>query len=786
MTIHLEKTVNTSNENFEQDSFTSQLDFEKLVQTLKKSIPWAILIVILGCVSSYLYLRYTPPVFESISRIKLGIKSETSILGVSNPFVGENFGAELSGEIEILQSELFLGQVADVINYDVAYYLRGNILVEERYESCPFKIQLIGDKEVRDQLLDIKFLPEGQFNLSPYGSDALGDPFNLGDTIEYRGQQMVVNLTNGDFSGLEKLNFYFKINSRRSIVSYLKSNVRVNVENIKARTLRISLKDRNKFKARDFITAIDTLYLDYAKQTKNQAIEQQLAFLENQLKKTEKNIDQYESYFENFIIENRTLDLGEDLGQTISLLNELDTQSYDLKNHILTIKMILNRVQSSDELGLLPLSVSSQLPVTIVEMINSFEKEISHRRKILKSYKPNTLAALSNKRNLDNSRDNLIFLLTEYLLDQERSLQLIDNKRSVLEDQILTLPGMQNNHNRNRRFYDLEVNFYFSLIARKSEMEISKAGTVTNFVILSPANLPSSSVMPNKLMIYVVGVVGGVLLSLIFVGVSYLLNNEIITQKELENLSSVPVLGSIPFYRKEKLPLTKLVVSNNPKSSISEALRSVRTNMEFMNNMSHKSTVSVTSTISGEGKTFVAVNLGAIVAMSHKKVVVVDLDMRKPKVHVAFNAENDYAGTSTILIGKNTIDECVQKSEIHNLDYIPAGTKPPNPAELILSSQFEDFLEELKERYDIIFLDTPPVGLVTDGILAMKKSDFSIYVFKANYSKRNFVKSLHQLRKINKFEKISLVFNGVGRSNTYGYGSSYGYGGYGYGYYEDK
>jgi capsular exopolysaccharide synthesis family protein len=197
--------------------------------------------------------------------------------------------------------------------------------------------------------------------------------------------------------------------------------------------------------------------------------------------------------------------------------------------------------------------------------------------------------------------------------------------------------------------------------------------------------------------------------------------------------------------------------------------------MEFlMPSKKKKRIITVTSTVSGEGKTFVSLNLAGVIALSDTKVVILDLDMRKPKIHMAFDEEN-HAGISTILIGKHKLQDCIRRTTISTLDYIGAGPTPPNPSELILRPELDVLLKELHLYYDVIVIDTPPVGLVTDGILVMKKADLPIYVVRADYSKRYFVKNVNKLVKNNSFSKLSIILNGFKHLSQYGYGYDYSY-----------
>jgi len=212
-----------------------------------------------------------------------------------------------------------------------------------------------------------------------------------------------------------------------------------------------------------------------------------------------------------------------------------------------------------------------------------------------------------------------------------------------------------------------------------------------------------------------------------------------------------------------------LHVVDHPKSMVSEAIRTLRTNLDFFAINSEKRVIAVSSTISGEGKSFVAMNLGGVIALSKKKVILLDLDMRKAKNNAT---DDNTKGISTILIRKNTWQECVVKTQLDNFDVIPSGPHPPNPSELLLNGEFTGILDELKNKYDFIILDTPPVGLVTDGIMAMRRADLSIYVFRANYSKKEFLQSFRRIVSINKFTNITMLLNALpitGDRTKYGY-----------------
>ena len=248
---------------------------------------------------------------------------------------------------------------------------------------------------------------------------------------------------------------------------------------------------------------------------------------------------------------------------------------------------------------------------------------------------------------------------------------------------------------------------------------------------------------------------------LLLIFARYLLHDKISSLNEItqHTQAGISTLGIIPKYD-QKIPVSQLIIGHNPKSLIAEAFRTLRTNLQFISNTEGTKVMAVTSTISGEGKTFIALNLGGIIAFSGKKVIIIDLDMRKPKIHKGFNVENT-KGMSTLLINKNTIEECTHKSSLDGLDFITSGPIPPNPSELIISKKMQMVIDELKSKYDMVIIDTPPVGLVTDGIPIIQKADYPVYVFRSDYSRKNFIQIIDRLYNENSISKLSVVLNDV-------------------------
>lgn len=782
--------LNKGLENFNDDKYLhaieesgtdglEKIDFQKLGSVFRKSIVWIVVILLITNTVAYLYIRYTKPVYESHSDLKLDVKSEANLLEFNTLKENQNLN-NISGEIELIKSKLFFSKVIDAVDLNTTYYAEGKINDEERYKNSPFEVRgSLRNESFLDTPIKVEIINANQFQLKySLGEEETVKTYRFGEKITNSYFDFRIFLTSNYDPLTGNASYYFIINSDRSLLDYLSTNLVVEPLNLNANTIRLSFSDYNRYKARDLVNAIDTLYLNYTQEEKNKANKQRIEFLDQQLSQTEVRLETYEDYIEDFTISNKSLNLKEDMGRTILMMEEIDSQKVALGKEIEYLSS-LEKTLGSDQTLLV--RMPEYLPNA--EIVNSAIEELNtllnERAILLSSYNQNTYAVARKNQAIDQVENSIKENISRYKDLAVRELERLKNRADILQESFESLPSKSTEFTKVQRNFSLYEEFLLSLMQSKAEFEIARAGTVTDFKILSSATLPTTPIYPNVLIIYGMGAVSGIILSLLFLGIRYLLHNKISSLPELESLSKAPVLGVVPYYT-EKMKFSKLVIDKNPKSAMSESLRSIRTNMDFMNSKKDKKIIAVTSTVSGEGKTFISVNMGAIIAMSKQKVVIVDLDMRKPKVHQAFSEENSSKGVSTILIDRHRVSECVRKTTIAGLDYIPSGPTPPNPSELLLNDELDILLDLLKVDYDVIILDTPPVGLVTDGILVMRKSDISMYVIRADYSKKGFLKSVNKLVTVNRFQNLALVLNSLNHSQSYGYG--YGYGNH---YYEE-
>lgn len=745
---------------------TEGIDIGKLVSVFRKN-KWWVIILFLACnLSAYLTIRWTKDLFESESEMKLDIKRDASELGIKTIVDDQNLNV-ISGEIEQIKSKVFFNHLIDSLDLSISYYSIGNVLKEELYKRSPFVVHYKALSEILlDKPIYFDFVDKESFKVK-VGSDGNFINGRFGLPILIDGCELVFNLTK-NYQSSDGNDYYFILNSRATLVSYISSNTNVEPLNFNANTIKVSFQDYNARKACDIVNKIDTLYILYSSAQKNLTNRQKIDWLNNELLQLEKRMQDFEDYFEAFTLKNKSSDLGQDLKKVISAINRTDSQRFQLTKRI----ALLNETIEELNQGSLASNNYQQrvyLPDYVNRKLEDLARMQQERDRLGLAYNESTFAFRQKEKEMNSLKELIFEQLTQMKKEWLKTLSELSQQKLRLENEFVTMPDKNTQFSKNQRFYKLYEEFYLSMMQSKAQFEIAQAGSTPNFKILSPAILPTTPISPKKYLVLGVGLVAGIVINFFFIGIAYLLNSKITSLHEVERAITVPILGVIP--ASKKISNSAFHVNDNPKSMVSEAIRSLRTNLDFFTSVGNKRIITITSTISGEGKSFLAANLGAVLAMSKKKVALIDLDMRKKKSADQLISIDPAKGISTILIKKNTWKECILETEVENLHFIPAGPHPPNPSELLLNGEFTSLLEEMKSVYDYVVIDTPPVGLVTDGIMAMKRSDLSIYVVRANYSRRDFLENIGRIEKLHHLTSLAVVLNAQpSSSKTYGYG----------------
>ncbi|MFM1932074.1 MAG: hypothetical protein RL226_1377 [Bacteroidota bacterium] len=792
----MQEQLNTNDYKERITNFSHEFDLGLFLHIVKKSAIWLILLFVLSAVSALLYLRYTPEVFEAQATIQLGEDdSATRVLNV-NQMVGES---SIDAKVELIRSKLLIERALKQIPVQISYEAQGQILSSDHYILSPYRIEIdsIADKTILGKPIEITFNENLTFNLNVRGKSYPG--LSPAETIQL--PEFTFHLVVIDAEEIQKFtkeySLFFTVNNMAALPARFLSGLEVRVLNNTAKTIRIRYKNNNPYLARDFVQAISSEFIRFDLENRQRSDENILSFIDAQIDTVFENLRMSEVMLNAYKQENKISDLQGISDVYLDRLNDIENRiiSLEVEEKLLNEVNELTKRSSADiEIyNLVPLVAGSQYEGALADLLRSLEKLLFDREEALYSVTADNHKVKSLDYQIGVQKK--IIVETIAALKNKISLRKTENydKLKELEQIYYGLPTKELEYARLERLFSINEKYYTMLLEKRIEYRISKEGFVTSNQILDEAQLPGVPIAPKKNVVLISFLLIGIVLGFVLISIRYLLHNEITTLNEIVKLSnaSISTLGIIPKYK--DMENSMLVVRENSKSMLAESFRSVRTNLQFIDSSSGSKVAAVTSTISGEGKTFVAINLAGIFAFSGKKVLLVDLDMRKPKIHKGFGVDNT-VGMSTVLIGKSSLEESIRKSDIDNLDFITSGPLPPNPSELIISESMNQLLVQLRQMYDLIVIDTPPVGLVTDGLPIIQQADYPLYIFRADYSKKQFVQNADRLINENQIRKLSVILNGISLersryTNSYGYGYGYGYGyrsGYNDGYYSES
>ncbi len=768
-----------------------KFDLNIFLQVFKRSIVLSVLIFIIAIVGAFVYLRYTQPVYKSSSILQLKNEGTTAnkILNLTTT-VEEINSMQI---IELIRSKEFLKRTFNKLPLKISYFSQGTFLVNELYRTTPFEISYNKkNRKLFNVPIYVSFNKNGdasikyELNGTNYEKKIDKDKFT-----DINGFEIKIDVTDIDAirSQIEKIktdSYYFIICDSETVYQKYSKQLEVSLLNQEANTIKITFTDNNAQKSSEMANTIAEEFIKYDLEKKKESSQQILDFIEVQNNSIYNQLDSIEGLLMQFGISHQirsdkdSKESGTD--RYSMLLSKIEEEIDNVEVEISTLKQVLGEIAKTpnikvyDLISLLP----SQNDGILISLLNQIQSLINQRDLYLNNQTQNSFQIKVIEKQIETQKQTVIDLIKS---NYNRSLDKKSTLTKKLVEYELKVYGnssaMDLDYLKIKRLYTINEEFYNKLLEKKAEYLISQAGSISQNTILENAVVPTSPISPVKTSVLILAIILAVVINIIFLIVRYLLFNEITSPDDIRLYTQAPVIGIIPLY-KTKLPVSQLLVDIKPNSVFSEAFRSVRSSLEFIKNVSQSKTIAISSTISGEGKTFVALNLAGIYALQGKKTILLDLDLRKPRFHLCFNTDNS-KGLSTILIGKNKISDCIKKAKIPNLDYITAGPVPPNPSELTAGKEISNIINELKQIYDFVIIDTPPLGLVTDALSIFKNCDYPIYVIKAHYSKRTFLYNLNHLLIEKHIKDLSVVVNGIDiEKSRYG-GYNYGYG-YGYGY----
>ncbi|MBQ1582701.1 MAG: polysaccharide biosynthesis tyrosine autokinase, partial [Prevotella sp.] len=545
----------------------------------------------------------------------------------------------------------------------------------------------------------------------------------------------------------------------------------------------IVMNGSNPAKIVEFTNMLMNEYVNRGLEKKNMVSENTIRFIDEELTGIQESLGSAESELKEFRTQNDLMNLDMQATQIYNNLQALERERAEMTVNVKIYKRLQDYIKEQiDD----PENLAAPSTMGIADpLLNQLVRDLvtlsqTKATQLLTQTEQHPQIVKLNEQ-IVTTKKTLLETINNLVINADMSLDEINKRIAKAVSETKVLPEKQQqliNYQRNFNFND---ETYKYLMQRRAEAQILKASNTPDNEVLDVARLERTvRIAPRTSMNYLIALILGLLIPAVYLFLKDFFNVSISDRKDVEKLTSYPIVGQVA-QTSSKDPL---VVVNSPKSPIAESFRSIRTNVEFITQGKNQSTILVTGDMQSIGKTFNAINVASIYALYGKKTVLLGFDLRKPKLFKEFGLNNNI-GLSSFLSNKEPFDSIIQSTTaIPSLDIITSGPIPPNPAELIASEKCDELFKLLRERYDYIIIDTPPVGLVTDAFLLMKHSDVNLFIVRQGVTNKNIFGTIIKDME-SRGLKMSIVLNGIqtNKGYGYGYGKKYGYGyGYAYGY----
>jgi tyrosine-protein kinase Etk/Wzc len=710
--------------------------------------------------------------------------------GMTNIFPGiEGFKSQqnLKNEIGILKSyDLNYKVMSELKSFHVEYIAVGKRgFVESRiYNGSPF---IVVYDSLKDQtmsgLIEVKILSEREYELKINGDDDYSERMAFGQIFCKMGFNFRIELRDKDkfvYDPNESNKYLFSFISPEVLANQYRGKLSVSPIEEDATLVVIATTGFEPMQEADYLNKLMDVYLEFGLSNKNEAAELTMGFIEEQLNIISDSLRIAEEKLVKFRLENKLIDISFEGAGIQRRMERLDSERANLvlkmKYYEYLSLYLESKSEDTDIISPSALEITDPLLIKLVSDLTLLQKQ---KEELALNLGESVLPLKILEANILTTRNSIKESVDDGLANIQKSISDADLYLLELEDEVNRLPSTERQMINFQRKFDINNTVYTFLLEKRAEAGIAKASNVSDNRIIDRANSFSTArIKPKERQNITMAFVLGFFIPVLFILMLDFLNNKIIDKRDIEKGTRAPIIGFISHNNLK----TEIPVEEKPGSTLTESFRSVRTNLKYFLKDIQNPVISISSTITAEGKTFISANLAAVMASLGKKVLLIGLDLRKPRTHKIFKIDNS-VGISNYLIGESKYEDILIKTVVDNLWYAPSGPVPPNPAELIESVAMKEFIEQAKKEFDYIVIDTPPVAIVTDALLVSPLTDFYIFVVRQRYTSKDTLGLIEELHRNDNIKSLGILMNDVSMAGYYGYGLRYGYTmGYGYSY----
>lgn len=754
----------------------SEFDILEIARPYLKKWKWFIIGVFLCTSIAFIYLRYTIPQYKAVASIlvkddkKGAMASELtafSDLGLLN-----GTKSNVDNEVEILKSRTLIESTVKKLGLQVSYWQNARIRSTEIYKKSPIEIifsKVASDFYSKSHSYNVKGISKNKFAFFDFENAKIGE-YNYGEVFVLPEGNCIIFKNKTNFVE-DNFEIIIKINRIDNLVQSFKGRLNVAPFSKTTSIAELSIVDPIPSKAEEFLNTLIAIYNQDAINDKNFISENTSKFIDQRLKFISIELGGVEKETESFKKANRVTDIATEAGLFINNASDFQKNEIEIETQLRVVKLMSDFVNNSSVSDLIPANVMAS-DTQASGLIQQYNELILERNRILKNAGANNAVVIALDARILALKDNLKSSLSQYKKSLEITRSDLGRQNALVAGKISQIPTLERESRELGRQQQIKEALYLYLLQKREETAISLAVTEPNAKVIDPAMASNIPVSPKRNIILLAAILLGVLIPFGIIYLIDLFDTKIKSHFDLEGKITIPYLGDVP-----SAEFPNEIISGHLRSTSAEALRIVRTNLDFMLSEVKEGkakTIFLTSTVPKEGKTFITANLAVTIALSGKKVLLIGMDIRHPRLSEYINLPAK--GLTDYLFAKNTeIQDYIVKQEgFKHLDVLPSGIVPPNPAELLMSKKLDGLFEKFKEKYDYIIVDTAPVTIVTDTMIIAKYADLFVYVIRANYSDKRLLRIAENLHQENKIGKMALLLNDTNPTDGYGYGYGYG------------